>query len=241
LKSSRFTFYGITAINSAGGATTLLSPMLSSCRVPTPQPVSAPALPVTGKVVECAASPGQSARKEFQRRGCVSHLQTEVVLLQQVVETPEFGHQCARPRHDAVDDVHYDLVVGEEPDHFPSLQNAHVNELLECQRDRRQLQQDNMGHLLSSIFPEAAHLVKALAPCLQRTCRPNVAPKVLREESVWIVVLGLGWDGLIGKWVEMLRKVSPELEVRHRRMRKSHVPAPVEVLGSQLGNERQAP
>jgi hypothetical protein len=41
--------------------------------------------------------------------------------------------------------------------------------------------------------------------------------------------------------VEMLRKVSQELEVRHRRMRKAHVPAPVEGLRSQLGNECQGP
>jgi hypothetical protein len=69
-----------------------------------------------------------------------------------------------------------------------------------------------VGHLLASLAPEAAHLVKALAPRLQRTSSQGVA----KGAKGGVVVdsgsgAGMGWQ----YWavVEVLGKVSPVLEV----------------------------
>jgi hypothetical protein len=55
-----------------------------------------------GLVIECAASSGQSVRRTGSAPREVPHFQSEVVLLQHVVEVPEFGHRRARPRHRAL-------------------------------------------------------------------------------------------------------------------------------------------
>jgi hypothetical protein len=97
-----------------------------------------------------------------------------------------------------------------------------------------------MGHLLSFFVPEAAHLVKTPASRLQRTSSQRSAKSAERRVGM-DSGSGAGMGRSYRAVVELLRKVSPELEVRQRRMRKAQVPALVEGLGSQLGNELQGP
>jgi hypothetical protein len=172
--------------------------MSSSCRAPTPRPTCAPALQVSWVGSRMRGVTGSIGPQEVQRCGDVPHLQSWLCSCNRLWRAGVWPSVCSTATP-SVDYVHCDLIVCIKLDHLPSLQGAHVNELLEFQTDSRQLQQGDMGHLLASFVPEAAHLVKPSLPA-SRGPRPNVAPKALREESIWIVVVGPGWDGHIGRW-----------------------------------------